>query len=95
VTGFVENHFLPQDPNNLLLLASKWKDNDVSRIAGGSLEAALSRITAKLFVIAIEEDAFFPLSDVKAEQKLIPNSELKTLSSAWGHLALFGTDPAL
>ena len=94
VTAFVENHFLPQDPNNLILLLSKWRDNDVSRIAGGSLEAALSRITAKLFVIAIEEDAFFPLSDIKAEQKLIPKSELKTLSSAWGHLALFGTDPA-
>ncbi len=94
VTGFVENHFLPQDPNNLILLLSKWRDNDVSRIAGGSLEAALCRITARLFVIAIEEDAFFPLSDIRAEQKLIPKSELKTLSSAWGHLALFGADPA-
>ena len=59
VTGFVENHFLPQDPNNLILLLSKWWDYDVSRIAGGSLEAALSRITAKLFVIAIENDASF------------------------------------
>lgn len=94
VTGFVENHFLPQDPNNLILLASKWRDHDVSLIAGGSLEAALSRITAKLFVIAIEDDAFFPLKDIAAEQKLIPRSELKTVSSPWGHLALFGTDPA-
>lgn len=94
VTGFVENHFLPQDPNNLLLLLKKWRDADVGRIAGGDLAAALSRITAKVSVIAIEEDGFFPLADIKAEQKLIPNSALKTLSSPWGHLALFGVDRA-
>lgn len=94
VTGFVENHFLPQDPNNLVLLATKWRDNDVSRAWGGDLAQALSRITAKTFVIAIEEDGFFPLKDVSLEQKLIPGSELKRISSDWGHLALFGTDPA-
>ena len=93
VTGFVENHFLPQDPNNLISMASKWIENDVSRIAGSDLKSALSRITAKLFVIAIEEDGFFPVQDLIAEQKLIPNSELKVISSHWGHLALFGVDP--
>lgn len=93
VTGFVENHFLPQDPNNLLSLARKWKANDVSRITGGDLRDALSRVTAKLFVIAIEEDGFFPVQDLNADQQLIPNSELKMISSIWGHLALFGVDP--
>lgn len=93
LTGFVENHFLPQDPNNLITLAAKWIANDVSRIAGNDLNRALSRITAKLFVIAIKEDGFFPLQDLSAEQQLIPNSELKLLSSPWGHLALFGIDP--
>ncbi|PKU22068.1 alpha/beta fold hydrolase [Telmatospirillum siberiense] len=93
LTGFVENHFLPQDPNNLILLASKWRDNDVGRIAGGDLRRALGAITAKVAVIAIEEDGFFPLADVAAEQKLVPNSSLKLVSSAWGHLALFGIDP--
>lgn len=93
LAAFVENHFLPQDPNNLILLATKWRDNDVSRIAGDH-KAALGRIKAKTFVIAIEEDGFFPIKDVAAEQKLIPNSELKRLSSPWGHLALFGVDPA-
>jgi homoserine O-acetyltransferase len=92
VTGFVENHFLPQDPNNLILLASKWRDNDVSRATGGDLTKALSHITAKTFVIAIDEDVFFPLNDIEAEQKLVPGSELKRVSSAWGHLALFGID---
>lgn len=93
VTGFVENHFLPQDPNNLIALTSKWRENDVSRLANGDLAAALARIRAKTFVIAIEEDGFFPLQDVIAEQQLIPNSLLKKISSKWGHLALFGTDP--
>jgi homoserine O-acetyltransferase len=94
LTGFVEGHFLPQDPNNLVLLLSKWRDADVSRPANGDLAQALGRIVAKVFVIAIEEDGFFPLADVAAEQKLIPSSELRRISSPWGHLALFGTDPA-
>lgn len=94
VTGFLESHFVSQDPNNLILLASKWRDNDASRIAGGDLAAALGRIEAKTFVIAIEEDRFFPMDDIAAEQKLVPKSELRTVSSTWGHLALFGIDSA-
>jgi homoserine O-acetyltransferase len=92
VAAFLESHFLSHDPNNLILLASKWKDNDVSRITQGDLAAALGRIEAKTFVIAIEEDRFFPKDDIVAEQKLIPGSELRCVSSLWGHLALFGLD---
>nr|WP_294554535.1 alpha/beta fold hydrolase [uncultured Rhodopila sp.] len=93
VTGFVENHFLPQDPNNLILLAQKWRDADVSRLTHHDLPAALGKIKARTSVIAIEEDVFFPLADIAAEQTLIPRSALKRVSSVWGHLALFGTDP--
>jgi len=93
VTGFVENHFLPHDPNNLLLLAAKWRDADVTKGTGSDLAKALGRIRAKTYVIAIDEDAFFPLADIQAEQKLIENSQLKRIASPWGHLALFGTDP--
>ncbi len=92
ITGFVENHFLPQDPNNLILLLRKWQGGDSSRVTDGDLVAALARIKAKTFVIAIDEDAFFPLKDIALQQKLIPGSELKRVSSIWGHLALFGTD---
>jgi homoserine O-acetyltransferase/O-succinyltransferase len=91
-TGFVENHFLPQDANNLVLLLQKWQGGDVAKHAGGDLAAALARIKAKTFVIAIEEDGYFPLKDIAAEQRLIANSELKRVSSRWGHLALFGVD---
>jgi homoserine O-acetyltransferase len=93
VAGFVENHFLPQDPNNLLLLARKWRDGDVSRNAGGDLAAALGRIKARTVAIAIDEDVFFPLEDIEADQKLAPGATLKRISSVWGHLALFGVDP--
>ena len=92
--GFVENHFVQQDPNNLLLLLRKWHANDVSRLTDGDLHVALSRIKAKTFVIAIDEDGFFPLHDIDAEQKQIPGSVLKRISSPWGHLALFGLDPS-
>jgi len=94
VTGFVENHFLPQDPNNLVQLLAKWRDADVSRSTNGDLAAALGGVRAKTFVIAIDEDGFFPLADIEAEQKLIPGSELRRVSSPWGHLALFGADGA-
>jgi homoserine O-acetyltransferase len=93
VTGFVENHFLPQDPNNLLTLLRKWRDGDVSRHSGGDLAAALGSIKAKTHVIAIDEDVFFPVADLAAEQALVPGSALKRVSSQWGHLALFGVDP--
>jgi homoserine O-acetyltransferase len=92
VTGFLESHFRSQDPNNLILLASKWRDSDASRIAACDFAAALGRIEARTFVIAIEEDRFFPKEDIAAEQRLVPRGELRTVSSAWGHLALFGLD---
>jgi homoserine O-acetyltransferase len=93
VAGFVENHFLPQDPNNLILLARKWRDGDVSRNAGGDLALALSRIKALTVVVAIDEDVFFPPEDIESEQRLAPGAVLKRVSSPWGHLALFGVDP--
>ncbi|MCJ2057404.1 alpha/beta fold hydrolase [Methylobacterium sp. J-048] len=94
VTGFVENHFLPQGPNDLLTLLRKWRGGDVGPHGGGDLARALARIKAELSIIAIDEDGFFPLADIEAEQRLVPRSRLVRISSAWGHLALFGLDPA-
>lgn len=92
VTGFVEAHFLPQDPNNLLAMMTKWQEGNVARMADGCLKTALSRIKARVSVIAIKEDGFFPLEDIEADAAMIPNGELKQVSSPWGHLALFGVD---
>ena len=91
--GFTQGYFLPMDPNNLLCMAWKWQRGDVSRITGGDLKAALSRITAKMFVMPISSDMFFPPRDCEDHQKMVANSELRVIESDWGHLGLFGMDP--
>ena len=40
--------FLPIDPNNVLCVARRLRDVDVSRHTNGDLSAALGRITAKM-----------------------------------------------
>jgi homoserine O-acetyltransferase len=91
--GFMEAYFNPMDPNDLLRMAWKWQRGDVSRHTGGDLAAALGRIRAKTFVIPIDEDMLFPVRDCKAEQELIPNSELRVIESISGHLGLFNLEP--
>lgn len=92
VTGFVEGHFLPQDPNNLLSMLRKWHAGDVSRMTGGCLKTALGKIKSRTAIIAIKEDLFFPLGDIEAEAKMIQGGAVREVSSDWGHLALFGID---
>jgi homoserine O-acetyltransferase/O-succinyltransferase len=93
ITGFLEPYFLPMDPNALLTMAWKWQRGDVTRHTGGDLAAALGRITAKTFVMPIDEDMFFPVRDCGAEQELVPGSELRVVEDVLGHLALFGISP--
>jgi homoserine O-acetyltransferase/O-succinyltransferase len=83
------------DPNDLLTMAWKWKwqRGDVARHTGGDLAAALARITAKTFVLPIDEDTFFPPRDCRAEQELIAGSELRVIEDVGGHLGLFGVAP--
>ncbi len=91
--GFMEAYFSPMDPNDLLRMAWKWQRGDVSRHIGGDLKAALGRITAKTFVMPLSEDMFFPVRDCKADQEMVPNSELRVVESISGHLGLFGLEP--
>ena len=91
--GFVDAYFQPMDPNDLLCMAWKWQRGDVSRNTGGDLVTALERVTARTFVMPINEDMFFPVRDCKAEQVMIPNSELRVVESVAGHLGLFGVEP--
>jgi homoserine O-acetyltransferase len=92
VTGFMEPYFTAMDPNDLLCMAWKWQRGDVSRLTNGDLGAALGRITAKMFVMPIDEDMFFPPRDCEAEQRMVPGSELRVLHGIGGHLSLFGVD---
>jgi homoserine O-acetyltransferase len=88
--GFMEGVFSAMDPNALLSMAWKWQRGDVTRDSGGSLEAALGRVTAKTFVMPIDSDMFFPVRDCAEEQALVPGSELRVLHSIAGHFGLFG-----
>ncbi len=92
LSGFWETWFKPMDPNNLLCMASKWKRGDISAFTGKSLEDTLGAIQAKVFVVAFSEDMFIPVSDCKAEQELIPGSELKVISTLWGHFGMLGLE---
>jgi len=93
IEGFLEPYFTPMDPNDLLTQAWKWQRGDVARHTSGDLAAALGRITAKTFVMPIDEDLLFPPRDCEPEQTLIPNSELRVVEDILGHLALFGVAP--
>ncbi|MRG87798.1 alpha/beta fold hydrolase [Salinibacillus xinjiangensis] len=94
INGFLQPLFQAMDPNALLTMAWKWQRGDVSRMTNGNLEEALGRIKAKMFVMPIDEDMFFPVRDCEAEQKLIPNSELRVIHSICGHFGLFGGEGA-
>ena len=53
IVNFMFAYFSVMDPNDLLCMAWKWQRGDVSRLTGGDLSAALDRVTAKMFVLAL------------------------------------------
>ncbi len=61
IDGFLEPYFTVLDPNDLLTQSWKWQRGDVARHTGGDLAAALGRITARTFVMPIDEDLLFPV----------------------------------
>lgn len=73
MAGFLEPYFTVMDPDDLLTQAWKWQRGDVTRHTGGDLPAALGRITAKTFVMSIDEDLLFPVRDCAPEQQLVKN----------------------
>ena len=96
MTGLLEASFLPHDPKNLprpgLEVAA---GRHLPATPGGDLAAALGRITARTMVMPIDTDMFFTPADCEAEQRLIPNSTLRTLHTVWGHIGVMGMDPSL
>ena len=92
--GLLDASFLSHDANTLLAQAWKWKHADVGRNAGGDLAAALGRITARTLVMPIDTDMFFTVADCTAEQRMIPRSALRVLTTVWGHVGVMGMDPA-
>ena len=91
--NFWEAWFLPMDANNLLSMGWKWRNGDVSRLAGGDLKRALGRIQAKTYVMPFANDMLFPVEDCAAEQEMIAGSELRVINSLWAHFAMLCIDP--
>ena len=75
-------------------MAWKWQRGDVARHTGGDLAAALGRITAKTFVMPIDEDMFFPPRDCErragADRRQRAARRRRTCSAT---SALFGVSP--
>jgi homoserine O-acetyltransferase len=93
LVGLLDATFLPMDPNSLLVQGWKWQRADVARNADGDLKAALGQIRARVLVMPIDTDMFFPPRDCEAEQRMVSNSELRVLHTLWGHVGVMGMDP--
>jgi homoserine O-acetyltransferase/O-succinyltransferase len=87
VTRLFVDDFARLEPADLLTQLAKWRRADVARHAGGDLEAALGRITARTAVTAFSHDNLFPVADCRAEQALIARSSFGVVESVWGHYA--------
>ena len=89
LVGFWEGFFLPKDPNNLLALLWTWQNADIGNNDKyhGDFEKALRSIEAKAFVMPASTDLYFPPEDSAYEVKHMPNAELRTVKSIWGHFA--------
>lgn len=59
--------------------------------ADGDLDAAPTLVTARTFVLPVDEDMFFPVRDCRPGQEKVPNSDLLVLEEVRGHMTLFGT----
>ena len=53
----------------------------------------LAAIKARAFVMPSLTDLYFPPEDNEVEVGQMPNAELRTIPSVWGHLAGSGTNP--
>ena len=57
-----------------------------------SVGIALGAIRARVLYMPVATDLYFPMSDARAEAKLIPRVELVPIPSVWGHVAGGGGD---
>ena len=67
-----------------VLLSHAMDSHNVGRKRNG-LEKALSRISAKTLIIGITSDSLFPLREQMQLWSYIPNSQIKTIASIFGH----------
>ena len=84
-----EGRFLDLDANDLLAMVATWQSGDISdnSLYEGNFEQALGAIRAKAVVMPSQTDQYFPPYDNEIEVRHMPNAELRTIPSIWGHLA--------
>ncbi|MFN0069970.1 MAG: alpha/beta fold hydrolase [Chloroflexota bacterium] len=88
ISRFWEAFWLPQDPGNLVLQSRKAQAADPAR--GGDLGEALSKITARMLVLAFTGDPMFPPDECAFDAQRIRQSNFREVQSDFGHLATFG-----
>jgi homoserine O-acetyltransferase/O-succinyltransferase len=91
---FFEGFFSQRDANDLLASLWTWEHADISanEMYKGDLSAALGSITARAIVMPSAQDLLFPSSDVQRAVRIMPNAELRTIDSSWGHIAGLGAN---
>ena len=84
------------DANDYILQARTWQRHDVGATPGfsGDVERALRSIKARVLYMPSETDLYFPLSDARYEQALIPGVTFMPIPSLWGHTAGAASNPA-
>ncbi len=89
LVGFWEGWLLSKDANNLLAMLWTWQNGDISNnpLYGGDFETALASIKAKAIVMPASTDLYFPPEDSAIEVAHMPNAELRTVETYWGHFA--------
>lgn len=94
VSYFADSLFTGLDANDLILQAETWRQHDVgtTKAFDGSLARALGAIRARVLYMPVATDLYFPVSDARAEAKLIQRVELVPIPSVWGHVAGGGGD---
>ncbi len=94
LVGFWEGYWLDpdRDPNNLLTMLSTWQHGDVGLTPGfdGDTEAALRSIRCPVLAMPCRTDLYFPPEDEQWAAELIPQGEVRTIDSVYGHFAGLG-----
>ena len=84
-----EGRWLGNDANDLLAMIWTWQHADISAnpAYGGDFKKALGAIKARAIVMPCKTDLYFPPEDSELEVAQMPNAELRTFQSIWGHMA--------
>jgi len=84
---WAEDHAENWDANDLLAKLKSWQLGDISAnpLYDGDFERALRAIRAKAILVPCTQDLYFPPEDNVIEVQHMPNAELRTFDSPWGH----------